>query len=72
MDVKKIYYPDVGGAVRVFLSENENDIFVVNLNNSLSELEKNFIKKCAPHLGFRKNIKNFTELGDKIPLLNCE
>lgn len=56
MDVKKIYYPGNGGAFRIFIAKNEENYFIPNLNNSLSSLEKKFIKQYSSKLNFKKNL----------------
>ena len=32
----KISYPGVGGAFRIFMSENDNNISIIDFDNSLS------------------------------------
>ena len=71
-DANKIYYPGVGGAFRIFMSENDNNISIIDFDNSLSELEKKFIVECAPCLGFQNNFSTFERQTFKAPVADCE
>ena len=68
----KIYYPSVGGAFRIFMSENSDNVSIIDFGISLSELENEFIIKCAPRLGFQNNISAFCQKNLESPTIHCE
>ncbi len=72
MGVNKIYYPGAGGAFRIFMSENGNNVSTIDFDNSLSELEKKFIAECAPRLGIRNNVSAFGQKNLEMPDIHCE
>lgn len=53
----KIYNASVGGAFRLFISDNQTDVLVVDFDTSLTDMEKCFINDFAYKIGFRNNLK---------------
>ncbi len=72
LGVNKIYYPSAGGAFRIFLSENGNNISIIDFDNAFSELERKFIIECAPRLGFKNNVNPLTLQNFKTPQICLE
>lgn len=59
MNNNQLYYSGSGGAFRVFIAHNNKNIFIIDIKNSLSLLEREYIQKYAHLIDFKNNIHPF-------------